>query len=155
MFHSEQEEEKRESNNTHNILKEQFQSENLEQENQSPKQSQNQQRMTQESNQTLQKSSIKPKKLIITDKKLRIYNRTMWEAVLTNQSIKYTSRTELIASVRNGVPDHLRPQLWLWSTDIPNLKAEIEKNQPNYYYSLKQKDCQFKEQIEKDIPRTY
>lgn len=82
----------------------------------------------------------------------KAYTDEQWRKVLRNNDLENTSVTELLHSLRSGIPDELRPQIWEFLTQSESLRKEYAKG---HYQQLKDLKSQFDQDIRKDVGRTF
>eukprot|EP00330_Aristerostoma_sp_ATCC50986_P007331 CAMPEP_0114585268 /NCGR_PEP_ID=MMETSP0125-20121206/8877_1 /TAXON_ID=485358 ORGANISM="Aristerostoma sp., Strain ATCC 50986" /NCGR_SAMPLE_ID=MMETSP0125 /ASSEMBLY_ACC=CAM_ASM_000245 /LENGTH=188 /DNA_ID=CAMNT_0001780307 /DNA_START=390 /DNA_END=953 /DNA_ORIENTATION=+ len=86
------------------------------------------------------------------ENKGKIYSTQQWISVLKNDDIENTPTTDLIDSLRHGIPEDLRPMVWEFLTNVPSFKKKYGNN---YYKELISKSSEYDGAIEKDLNRTY
>lgn len=89
---------------------------------------------------------------LIDNMKHKVYSTGEWLKVLKNNDLDNTSITELIHSLRHGIPDELRPAIWEFLTKLDSLRSQYPKD---YYETLKNKPSTSDSQIKKDVNRTF
>mmetsp|Transcript_21368 Transcript_21368/g.24832 ORF Transcript_21368/g.24832 Transcript_21368/m.24832 type:complete len:410 (+) Transcript_21368:41-1270(+) len=91
----------------------------------------------------------------ISDMKGKVYKKSDWIKILKNNDLENTSTTELYASLRQGIPFELRPQIWMFLAGVDKLKKTEGSIS---YWELANAECTNKEdeiQIGKDVDRTF
>jgi len=81
-----------------------------------------------------------------------VYTISQWLKILKNNDLENTSVNEMIHSLRHGIPNELRPQIWEFLTDLKSLRSKYPKD---YYQTLKTEPSPADSQIKKDTPRTF
>jgi len=89
---------------------------------------------------------------ITEEAKAKVYTKSQWLKILKNNDLENTSVTELVHSLRHGIPDELRPQIWEFLAQIDTLK---KKYPLDYYEKLKNIPSTHDTIINKDIGRTF
>lgn len=84
--------------------------------------------------------------------KHKVFTAVEWQKILKNGDLDSTSVTELVYSLRYGIPDELRPPIWEFLTKLDTLRSQYP---PDYYANLKNQASSADNQIKKDVCRTF
>jgi len=84
--------------------------------------------------------------------RVKVYTKSQWLKILKNNDLDNTSVTELVQSLRHGIPEELRPQIWEFLAQTNSLK---QKYPSKYYEKLKNTPSSHDSIINKDIGRTF
>jgi len=89
---------------------------------------------------------------VFNDENSEIMAYNDWLKVLKNNDIENTPNLQMENSLRNGIPESLRPQIWAFLANTQKLKSNYSKG---YFQKLKSTPSQYDDQIKRDLNRTF